>query len=349
MDDSSARIDRLWGGVSARLARPRFLFRWVWAGAAVCALAGAVLFLGAGGLRSGRRPSPSWTWEGTHLETVTEASSVRLVDGSRLTLDPHSMLEVGERTSSAVRLELVRGRLACDVTHRPGRSFRVVAGGVEVRVVGTRFSVASPGSGTIARVSVEVERGVVEVRGHGGAGEPIRVEAGHTWTQPAEPPPSSASAPVAVAAGASAEPSSGPARAEAVSPAMSSARPAAPRTLFEQARRAWRAGHIEQAAQTYQDLLSSYPRDPRAGLAAFELGRLRMDRLSDPSGAVAALERAVVLAPGAQFREDAMARLVAADAAARQGTACRRARDQYLREYPAGVHRRTVAAACAAP
>jgi hypothetical protein len=74
-----------------------------------------------------------------------------------------------------------------------------------------------------------------------------------------------------------------------------------------------------------------------------------MDRLSDPPGAVAALERAVVLAPGAEFREDAMARLVAANAAAHQRAACQRARDQYLREYPSGVHRRTVAAACAAP
>jgi hypothetical protein len=63
-------------------------------------------------------------------------------------------------------------------------------------------------------------------------------------------------------------------------------------------------------------------------------------------GAVQALERAVALAPGSEFREDAMARLVAAHAAAHDGVRCARARDQYLAKFPSGVHRRTVAAAC---
>ena len=120
------------------------------------------------------------------------------------------------------------------------------------------------------------------------------------------------------------------------------------RELFEQARSLWRGGRIRDAADAYQALLSAHPRDPRAGLAAFELGRLRMDQLGDMPGAVQALERAVALAPGSEFREDAMARLVAATAGAHDLTGCARARDQYLAEYPAGVHRRTVAAACGA-
>jgi hypothetical protein len=41
-----------------------------------------------------------------------------------------------------------------------------------------------------------------------------------------------------------------------------------------------------------------------------------------------------------------VARLVAANAAAHDMTACAHARDQYLAEFPSGVHRRTVAAAC---
>ena len=88
-----------------------------------------------------------------------------------------------------------------------------------------------------------------------------------------------------------------------------------------------------------------HPRDPRAGLAAFELGRLRMDRLGDMPGAVQALEQAVALAPGAELREDALARLVAASAAAHDHAVCTRARARYLTEYPSGVHHRTVSAA----
>ncbi len=114
------------------------------------------------------------------------------------------------------------------------------------------------------------------------------------------------------------------------------------RELFEQARSLWRAGRIDAAAQTYQTLLASHPRDPRAGLAAFELGRLRMDRLGDMPGAVRALEQAVALAPGAELREDALARLVAASAAAHDRSVCRRARDRYLADYAGGVHHRTV-------
>ena len=88
-----------------------------------------------------------------------------------------------------------------------------------------------------------------------------------------------------------------------------------------------------------------HPRDPRAGLAAFELGRLRMDRLGDMPGAVVALQQAVALAPGAELREDALARLVAASAAAHDRAGCARARTRYLTEYPTGVHHRTVSAA----
>jgi len=156
-----------------------------------------------------------------------------------------------------------------------------------------------------------------------------------------------------------AEPDTAPAgegAGEAVAPAPPAGKPhasaraarAAPadaRALFEQARGQWRAGKMAEAARTYQELLATHPRDPRAGLAAFELGRLRMDRLDDMPGAVQALEQAVALAPGAELREDALARLVAAAAGAHDHARCARARTRYLTEYPSGVHHRTVSAA----
>jgi transmembrane sensor len=92
--------------------------------------------------------------------------------------------------------------------------------------------------------------------------------------------------------------------------------------------------------------LKKFPSDGRAGLAAFELGRLRMDRLGDWPGAVQAFERAVQLAPGSGFREDAMARLVTAYAATGRSSDCVRSRDAYLAAFPAGVHRDAVAKGC---
>jgi transmembrane sensor len=283
-------------------------------------------------------------WEGAQLETAADALAVTLTDGSSLKVEPRSRVEVGDRTPSALKLVLARGRIACDVTHREGRSFVVAAGGVEVRVVGTRFSVANEEAEGGARVEVRVERGTVEVRSPGG--EITRVEAGHTWSRVTK---------TEALAGPDSEPATAP-EAEAPAPRIAPAAKthagaharstdAAAREQFEQARSEWRAGRIDAAAKTYQTLLTSHPRDPRAGLAAFELGRLRMDRLGDMPGAVQALQQAVALAPGAELREDALARLVAASAAAHDRAVCARSRTRYLTEYPSGVHHRTVTAA----
>jgi TolA-binding protein len=226
----------------------------------------------------------------------------------------------------------------------------VVADGVEVRVVGTRFSVSTERDSDGARVEVRVERGVVEVRGAGPDAEAVQVEAGRSWSQvtrtgalpeapaaaPVEPEPAAAPAPP-------------PSRAPAPARVAREARPGDARELFEQARGLWRAGRMRAAADSYQALLRDYPRDARAGLAALELGRLRMDRLGDLPGAVEAFERAVALAPGAELREDALARLAGASAGAGDRAGCTRARDRYLADYPTGVHRRTVAALCDAP
>jgi transmembrane sensor len=361
VDLSEMRVDRLWGRVSARVGGPRRARGWVWATAGVCVAAAAmIVVVRARGIDPGTQGSVASAWEGAQLETAADALSVTLVDGSSLKVEPRSRVEVGERNPSALKLVLARGRIACDVTHKPGRSFVVAAGGVEVRVVGTRFSVANEAADSGRRVEVRVERGTVEVRGAGPDAEVVRIEAGHSWSQVTK---TEALAGQGEGEGSGEDTTGG--EAEAPAPAGASAtrgraaadkghragQPAAAaadaRELFEQARSRWRAGRNAEAARTYQVLLESYPRDPRAGLAAFELGRLRMDKLADMRGAVQALRQAVALAPGAELREDALARLVAASAAARDRAECTRARARYLGDYPTGVHHRTVdATAC---
>jgi tetratricopeptide (TPR) repeat protein len=118
------------------------------------------------------------------------------------------------------------------------------------------------------------------------------------------------------------------------------------RELFDLGNAARRAGDAAGAARAYELLLEHHPGDARAGLAAFELGRLRMDRLGDVHGAIQALGRAVALAPGAGFREDAMARLVDAYAAAGAKERCRSARSAYLESYPNGIRASAVKSRC---
>ena len=183
VDLSEARVDRLWGRVSARLGVPMPGRGWVWATAAVCTAVLVIVVVRTRVIDPGTQGTVASAWEGAQLETAADALSVTLTDGSSLKVEPRSRVEVGDRTPSALKLVLARGRIACDVTHRPGRSFTVAAGGVEVRVVGTRFSVANEEAEGGARVEVRVERGTVEVRGAGPGAEIVRVEAGHSWSQ----------------------------------------------------------------------------------------------------------------------------------------------------------------------
>jgi hypothetical protein len=63
-------------------------------------------------------------------------------------------------------------------------------------------------------------------------------------------------------------------------------------------------------------------------------------------GAVSALEKAMTLAPGSGFREDALARVVTAHARSGNQAGCKRAKQRYLESYPRGVHRHAVLDQC---
>jgi hypothetical protein len=351
---TEARVNRLWGKVSARLeARPARVWRGLVLGTAILAAAGSVVLVA-----KKQWPPPSAAERAVSaeakLETANDALAVTLVDGSKVSLASRTELQVRRNQPGRVALSLTRGKVECDVTHRTDRRFTVVAGDVEVRVVGTKFTVQTT-SGAHPRVEVSVLRGVVEVTSKRRPGAVARVAAGQSWS---ESPETSAPA-------ASAQPPHEPLAAPAVGdgPALPSSserrdsQPAAPaaslllsgpsaRELFEKAGESRRSGDARAAAHAYEELLRLHPRDARASLAAFELGRLRMDRLSDPAGAISALERAVALNIGPSFREDALARLVSVYASQGNFAACRRARDRYLASYASGVHAGAVGSRC---
>ncbi len=93
-----------------------------------------------------------------------ERLPIQLPDGSRLLLDSVSELEVRLYRHKRV-VRQVAGQAMYSVSPRPGQPFDVLAGAVQVRVVGTRFSVRRDRAGEAAgRVEVAVEAGRVSLR-----------------------------------------------------------------------------------------------------------------------------------------------------------------------------------------
>lgn len=371
-DVSSVRVARIWERVSEQLAtrgrlRSPWFARLVSVGVVFACL--AIGWLGFTQLRSGAGSST----EKATLATTNTARALDLEDGSRLQLAAYTRVEVSRRTPQATELRLTQGRVECDVVPDKQRRFSVLANGVEVRVTGTRFSVELIPADD--RVSVEVQRGSVEVRPPHGAGLPRRLVAGERWSGGIRP--STSKAPVlaplqpqvdrALAPGSPATPPSEALPADSPRTPSEAARGArvgssphndprpspslqskSARELLDHANAARRSGNIGEAASAYELLLATHPGDARAGLAAFELGRLRMDRLGNLAGAVQALRQAAALAKDAGIREDAMARLVRAFDAMGAHERCREAQTAYIKSFPAGVHATAVSTHCRA-
>lgn len=361
------RIARHWAGIDHR-RRQRRQRRWARAATATALAAGVALGVG---IASWWHDGPSRdAWRELRVEAGAREHTFELGDGSGVRLAPRSRVVAceGEREEICVRVE--RGRAMFDVPPRSDRPFRVRAGKVEVRVVGTRFSVERRVSGEGRRVQVRVEEGVVEVLAPGTSG--LRLEAGRVWSTQV-----SVDGPEQARAGQD-DDSAGEARDGTPDAAVARAKPrprergepaaielagkgkgtdgdaddgvhtrgADAQALWERAMEARRRGDYDAEERSYAVLLRRFPRDVRAGQAAFELGRLRMDALGDPRGAIAPLRRAVAHGHGATFHQDALARLVRAYAALDRRESCRDARQRYLERYPQGSHARVVAALC---
>lgn len=377
VDTSPARADRLWSRVQERLEEVRPSRRWTlrqpaWVMAALLAAFG-------GGWLVAHRPAESgWA----QLETHEGAAQVQLQDGSRLTLDRDTRLGVREQAAQRVELALELGRVECDVTHDPGRVFSVTAAGYDVRVKGTRFSVDL--SRERNQLAVVVQSGTVEVHRALQPTAEATLRAGERWSVPLEgstardepapavaTPPSGSDRPALrhepVDAGHAALPPAAPRPAAlppaALPPVDETARsspvperstPPAPRApsdqharaLFDRANAARRQGDLGRATRAYEQLVRQHPDDARAGLAALELGRLRMDEFQDAAGAVTALQLAVARASDPGLRADALARLVRAYEILKDRDGCQRARADYLQDYPTGAHVLSVARAC---
>ncbi|MDI1437436.1 FecR domain-containing protein [Polyangium sorediatum] len=356
---SEARITRMWSAIAgaerARLrgsesprSEARRTMRWRAASILAAALGVVALVLGVR-LRSPSSPAMA----GLVIDTGAAVQEVSLPDGSILSLAAATRLHVLSATTHEVRLRLERGSVICDVVHREERRFVVAAGDVEVEDRGTRFAVDVRPEAAREVVEVRVERGAVEVRD---ATQTVlaTLKPGQDWKSRGPEPltvgpplaPRGSGEPAAPSASASA--ASAPTSAPAPLVSARSARALSPEALFDRASAARLDGRHADAAADFERFYRRFPDDPRAGLAAYELGRIRLGSLRDPQGAAAAFE-AVLERPSDPFREDAEAARVEALANLDDREACLRARDAFLARHPRSLQAGRVARLCGGP
>lgn len=198
----SARDDDLLAELraEAREAGPEQGIRWTrWATAAVVAVA-----MAGGTYTVWNRPgAPVQVAEApaqasTYVAAKGEVRQVRLADGSTITLDTDSAVEVAFADRQR-NMTLLKGRAFFAVKHDPARPFAVRAGGHEIVALGTQFDVRlDPGSFHVVlvqgRVSVSTGSGSAPVVLNAGqqlvqsdAGKAIvssaTVEDSRTWQQ----------------------------------------------------------------------------------------------------------------------------------------------------------------------
>lgn len=300
----------------------------------------------------------------------TPALPVALADGSQIELATGSRLEVLRNDARSFVTALRRGEGTFEV--RPGGSRRwvVEAGLARVEVLGTRFNLRrAPDS-----LRVSVQRGVVLVVSEalpGGArrltaGQQLEIRDPAASSSAAREPtrPSGSTLPAILEPSAKSEPDrrrtpalgaisspgpvsgtggvSGPGSTRAGVPSSTDAAPAsdgspvspdieAHLAAADAARqRGDLAGAIRHLEQVVQ---GGAAHDLRRGMAALSLARLALR--SDPVRAARALDLSMASMPSS-LAEDALARLVEAEARAGRAEQAARLADEYFRRFPRG-------------
>lgn len=247
---------------------------------------------------------------------------LRLPDRSRAELRHGARVDVDVQQDALVHLVQHGGEVRYEVTPDRSRAFVVDAAGVEIRVVGTIFTVAIEGDPL--RVSVDVERGLVEVDNGErvaelGPGDRLSVEAS------AAPRDAGGDDLVVL----DADPS----------PPRHAARPAGPSAdaLLAEADAARARGDWAKAAAALSELVRRHASDPRAYGASFQLGKVERAR-GRHAAAAAAFVKCWKRDPGGALAEDARAEAAVAWHAAGREAEARAAAEGYLARHPGGTH-----------
>ncbi len=291
------------------------------------------------------------------IETGNVERAADLDDGSLVVVKPGSRLASLENTGRSVVLLLTEGRATFDVKPGGPRRWSIETGLATVDVVGTRFSIDR----TASRLVVEVERGVVLVRGERVADRVRQLAAGERLQIDAEPvapriPETSAGA--APAPSADRPRSGGRSRDEVSWQEMAergdyaeayrnlgatgiaaNIKIADPEQLFALADVARLSGHPADAVEPLERILTEHPRSSKAALAAFTLGRLHLDSLGNAKAAAREFQRAMSLELPRALAEDVHLRLIEARARAGDRPGAHEAWLSYVERYASSTRR----------
>jgi transmembrane sensor len=345
-DWSDARTEQLFGRVETRLRERKRALRVALASVTLVTMLGVVL----GALRWLSPPAKMAHRSAPGLELP---GAIRLRDGSEIELDPRtSELKLVTESPTRVELELVRGSARSSVVPNPARTFEVRAGSVTVRVVGTEFAVERRGDSAW----VQVFRGKVRVS-WGNADEHAFLEAGASGLFPPLTPPSAVVEPAAAASDAP-EPAAArvPEATEAYRShvarrdyrgayAVLAKNPTVAgdtvKDLLLAADVARLSDHPAEAVPYLQRIIREHPRDERAPMAAFTLGRT-LSGLGRTLEAMNVFGKVRSAWPTSSLAEDALLRQ--AEAASKLGdvAAAVRLAEQYDRDNPNGRRRAEV-------
>jgi transmembrane sensor len=281
-----------------------------------------------------------------------------LGDGSHVNLSANAELTELKGGGADLTLALRRGSAHFEVVPRRSGKFRVVTDAVVVEVIGTAFTVER----SERSVRVAVEHGVVRVtRGEEsatlGAGEarsfeltPPEEKGAQTAETPEDAPPDDLAD-----AGAMAQRTTAGGKewrhlaregdfegAYRVLQRQKHTVRDEPGDLMLEADIARMSGHPSEAIAPLRRLMNHYPKDPRASLAAFTLGRVLLEEVGDPHGAAQAFESARRLQPKGPLDESALSRAVEAWSRAGEPGKARSLANEYYRLYPNGEKTRLV-------
>jgi transmembrane sensor len=287
---------------------------------------------------------------------LSAGHKLRLSDGSLAQLLSHEgELDVLRNQRERVELRLLSGHAHFQVVPNKARPFTVGAGPVQVVVVGTVFDVMRQGG----QVHVTVFEGRVRVQSQAGA---VFVSAGETqsFDESGRLMEVSEAPSVVDVGGADREVDDVQARKPSVNHARAAKTPwrsltqagdydAAyraiaqgsvvddePAALMDAADAARLSNHPQAAVAYLERVVQHHERSPVAPLAAFTLGRVRLERLGQPSEAAAAFARARLLSPRGSLAQDALAREVEALSKAGNAREANQKAQEYVRSYPSG-------------
>jgi transmembrane sensor len=319
------------------------------AGVAMAVAAGlvAIVLILVWSGREGSGPAPDVF---TSVQTPVGGSSRFTVASAVIDAGSDTSVSV-HRGERGVSLMLKHGSVSCEVAHQDGRVFRVVAGEVEVEVVGTRFTVTRTG----AAVYVEVARGKVRVRTRS---EERMLTVGESWTVATEPRAETAEAGAAARPATSAAEASEAEQGDAselappspsvtlpvppsVTPPVAPARPEpklSRREAFAVAQ-ALESTNARRAAAAYRKIANG--KDAWAAVALYSLAELQTTE--DRDKALRTLDELARRFPTSENVEDALWLRTETLRGAGRRVEARGVAAEYLRKYPQGTYAKPAA------